>query len=159
MALSIKLTLLSLSNTTRVQSSREFIRQIFINRRQIFKFGWRLDRAEIIVIRGKAQSAVAPTVIVCFLLLLLLLGPWGSMAALWWEHRKIMKFGTLADIAMNSYLTNFGINRNNSITPPPVQKFNIQMVILITHEPLYLEKWNLVHLITPIMLITCNSLQ
>ncbi len=52
-----------------------------------------------------------------------------------------MKFGTLSDIAMNSYLTNFGINRTNSIAPPPVQKFNIQMVI--TLEPLYLEKMKL----------------
>ncbi len=50
----------------------------------------------------------------------------------------MMKFGTLVEIAMNSDLTNFGVSRTNSIAPPPVQKFNIEMVI--THEPLILEK-------------------
>ncbi len=60
-------------------------------------------------------------------------------------------------MAMNSDLTNLGVSKTTSIAPPPVQKFNIQMVI--THEPLILEKENLVHLSTLIMLITFNSLQ
>ncbi len=41
-------------------------------------------------------------------------------------------------MAMNSDLTNLGVSKTTSIAPPPVQKFNIQMVI--THEPLILEK-------------------
>ncbi len=82
---------------------------------------------------------------------------WESMAALWTEHGKMMKFGTLIIVAMNSDLTNFGVSKTTSIAPPPVQNFNIEMVI--TREHLILEKWNLVHLITLIMLITCNSLQ
>ncbi len=56
-----------------------------------------------------------------------------------------------------SSLTNFWISRTNSLAPPPVQKPNIE--IIIAHEPLILEKWNLVHLMTLIMLITFNSLQ
>ncbi len=90
------------------------------------------------LIRGQAQRAVAPIVIVWFFIF----GPWGSMAALWREHRKMMKFGTLVVMVINSDLTNFGVSRTNSIAPPPVQKFNIEMVI--TPEPLILEKWNLV---------------
>ncbi len=82
---------------------------------------------------------------------------WESMAALWREHGKMMKFGTLLGMVINSDLTNFGVSRTTSIAPPPVQIFNIEMVI--TREPLSLEKWNLVHLITLIILITCNSLQ
>ncbi len=50
----------------------------------------------------------------------------------------MMKFGTLIVMAMNSDLTNFGVSRTTSIAPPPVQIFNIEMVI--THEPLILEK-------------------
>ncbi len=83
--------------------------------------------------------------------------PIESMAALWREHGKMMKFGTLLGMVINSDLTNFGVSRTTSIAPPPVQIFNIEMVI--TREPLSLEKWNLVHLITLIILITCNSLQ
>ncbi len=49
----------------------------------------------------------------------------------------MMKFGTLVGMVINSDLTNFGVSRTNSIAPPPVQKFNIHMVI--THEPLILE--------------------
>ncbi len=82
---------------------------------------------------------------------------WESMAALWTEHGKMMEFGTLIGMVINSDLTNFGVSRTTSIAPPPVQIFNIEMVI--TREPLSLEKWNLVHLITLIILITCNSLQ
>ncbi len=67
-----------------------------------------------------------------------------------------MKIGTIVVMAMNSDLTNFGVSRTNSIAPPLVQKFNIEMVI--TPEPLILEKCNLVHLITLFMLITFNSL-
>ncbi len=78
------------------------------------------------------------------------------MAALWTEDGKMMKFGTLIVVAMNSDLTSFGVSKTTSIAPPPVQIFNIQMVI--THEPLILEIWNVVHLITLIMLITCNIL-
>ncbi len=110
------------------------------------------DLYDLIIIRGQAQRAVAPIVIVWFFIF----GPWGSMAALWREHRKMMKFGTLVVMVINSDLTNFGVSRTNSIAPPPVQKFNIEMVI--TPEPLNLEKWNLVHLITLFMLITFNSL-
>ncbi len=50
----------------------------------------------------------------------------------------MMKFGTLIGMVINSDLTNFGVSRTTSIAPPPVQKFNIQ--IIITHEPLILEK-------------------
>ncbi len=50
----------------------------------------------------------------------------------------MMKFGTPVEMVMNSYLTNFGVSRTTSIAPPPVQKFNIEMVI--TREPLSLEK-------------------
>ncbi len=89
------------------------------------------------LIRGQAQRAVAPIVIVCFIIIIIF-GPWGSMAALWREHRKIMKFGTLVVMAMNSDLTNFGVSRTNSLAPPPVQKLNIEMVV--TNESLVLEK-------------------
>ncbi len=112
--------------------------------------------AAIFIIRGRAQRARAPIAIVCFIIIIIFV-QWESMAALWTEHRKIMKFGTLIVMAMNSDLTNFGVSRTTSIAPPPVQIFNIEMVI--TREPLSLEKWNLVHLITLIILITCNSLQ
>ncbi len=101
------------------------------------------------------ESLLAAIFIIIIIIIIFV--QWESMAALWREHGKMMKFGTLVEIAMNSDLTNFGVSRTNSIAPPPVQKFNIEMVI--THEPLILEKWNLVHLITLIMLITCNSLQ
>ncbi len=47
---------------------------------------------------------------------------------------------------MNSDLTKFGVSRTNSIAPPPVKKLKIKMVI--TPEPLVLEKFNLVHPIT-----------
>ncbi len=50
----------------------------------------------------------------------------------------MMKFGTLVEMAMNSDLTNFGVSKTTSIAPPPVQKFNIKMVI--NREPLSLEK-------------------
>ncbi len=49
----------------------------------------------------------------------------------------MMKFGTLVVMAITIDLTNFGVSRTNSIAPPPVQKFNIEMVI--TLEPLILE--------------------
>ncbi len=50
----------------------------------------------------------------------------------------MMKFGRLVDMAVNSDLTNFGVSKNNSIAPPPVQKLNIE--IIKTHESLVLEK-------------------
>ncbi len=78
------------------------------------------------------------------------------MAALWTEHTKMMNFGTLVVMAMNTDLTNFGGSRTNSIAPPPVQKLNIEMVI--APEPLIVEEWNLVHPIALLMLITFNSL-
>ncbi len=96
-------------------------------------------------------------IIIIIIIIILLLFQWESMAALWREHGKMMKFGTLLGMVINSDLTNFGVSKTTSIAPPPVQKFNIEMVI--TREPLSLEKWNLVHLITLIILITCNSLQ
>ncbi len=65
------------------------------------------------------------------------------MAALWTEHTKMMKIGTLVEISMNTDLTNFGGSRTNSIAPPPVQKLNIELVI--APEPLIVEEWNLVH--------------
>ncbi len=68
----------------------------------------------------------------------------------------MMKFGTLVVMAMNSYRTNFGVSKTNSIVPPAVKKFYIKTVI--TPEPLILEKLNLVHLITLFMLITFNTL-
>ncbi len=43
------------------------------------------------------------------------------MAALWREHGKMMKFGTLIGMVINSDLTNFGVSRTTSIAPPPVQ--------------------------------------
>ena len=96
------------------------------------------------------------TVCALILLLLFFFRQWKSMAALWTEHRKMMKFGTLLVMLMNSNWTNFWASRTNSIAPPPVQKFNIEMVI--TFEPFDLEKWNLVHLIPLIILITTNTL-
>ncbi len=108
------------------------------------------------IFRGRAQRARAPIAIVCFIIIIIFV-QWESMAALWTEHGKMMKFGTLIVVAMNSDLTNFGVSKTTSIAPPPVQIFNIEMVI--TREPLSLEKWNLVHLITLIILITFNSLQ
>ncbi len=66
------------------------------------------------------------------------LGKWGSVATLWRENRKIMKIGTLVKMAINRDLTNFGLSKTNSIAPPPVQKFNIEVVI--THKPLILGK-------------------
>ncbi len=50
----------------------------------------------------------------------------------------MMKFGTHLGMVINSDLTNFGVSRTTSIAPPPVQIFNIEMVI--TREPLSLEK-------------------
>ncbi len=50
----------------------------------------------------------------------------------------MMKFGTLLGMVINSDLTNFGVSKTTSIAPPPVQIFNIEMVI--TREPLSLEK-------------------
>ncbi len=93
-------------------------------------------------------AGLAPALLLAaiFIIIILLLFQWESMAALWREHGKMMKFGTLVEMAMNSDLTNFGVSKTTSIAPPPVQKFNIEMVI--TREPLSLEKWNLVHLIT-----------
>ncbi len=118
--------------------------------------------ALVCFIRGRAQRARAPIALVCFIIIIIIIiiiifVQWESMAALWREHGKMMKFGTLVEMAMNSDLTNFGVSKTTSIAPPPVQIFNIEMVI--TREPLSLEKWNLVHLITLIILITCNSLQ
>ncbi len=49
-----------------------------------------------------------------------------------------MKIGTIVEMAMNSDLTNFGVSRTNSIAPPPVHIFNIEMVII--HKPLILGK-------------------
>jgi len=40
-----------------------------------------------------------------------------------------MKFGTLVVMVMKSNCSNFWVSRTNSISPPPVQKFNIKMVI------------------------------
>ncbi len=55
MATSIKLKVLSLSDTT-VQSSCEFIRQIFVNRQQLFIFGWEqsMSRAQNTKLTGGA---------------------------------------------------------------------------------------------------------
>ncbi len=78
------------------------------------------------------------------------------MAALWREHRKMMKIGTLVGMAMNSDVSNFWVFRTNSTAPPAVQKFNIEMLIPL--EPLGLEKWNLVHLIALFTKITINTL-
>ncbi len=72
------------------------------------------------------------------------LGKWGSVATLWRENRKMMKIGTLVEMAINRDLANFGVSKTNSIAPPPVQKFNIEVVI--TRKLLMVEKWNLVHL-------------
>jgi len=78
------------------------------------------------------------------------------LIALWTVHRKMMKFGTLVVMLMNSNWTNFWPFRTNSIAPPPVQsQFNIEMVL--TFEPFDLETWNLVHLVPLIMLITTNT--
>ncbi len=84
------------------------------------------------------------------------LGKWGSVATLWRENRKMMKIGTLVEMVIKSDLTNFGVSKTNSIAPPPVQKFNIEVVI--TRKLLMVEKWNLVHLIRLFMLITFNTL-
>ncbi len=110
------------------------------------------------IFRGRARRArpLLLLYVIIIIIIILLLFQWESMAALWREHGKMMKFGTLS-MVINSDLTNFGVSRTTSIAPPPVQIFNIEMVI--TREPLSLEKWNLVHLITLIILITCNSLQ
>lgn len=59
------------------------------------------------------------------------------MVALSTEHEKIIKFGTLVVMVMNSELTNFGVSRTNSIAPPPVQKFTF---LKVTFEPFVLEK-------------------
>ncbi len=84
------------------------------------------------IFRGRARRARAPIAIVCLLLLLLLLySSHESMAALWREHGKMMKFGTLIGMVINSDLTNFGVSRTTSIAPPPVQKFNIQIIKLM----------------------------
>ncbi len=59
-------------------------------------------------------------------------------------------------MAINRDLANFGVSETNSIAPPPVQKFNIEVVI--TRKLLMVEKSNLVHLIRLFMLITFNDL-
>ncbi len=62
-------------------------------------------------------------------------------------------------MAMNSDLTNCGVSRTNSIAPPEVQKFKIEMAITPEPLPLFNKKIKyLVHLISLIMLITFNSL-
>ncbi len=68
----------------------------------------------------------------------------------------MMKIGTLVEMAINRDLANFGVSKTNSIAPPPVQKFNIEVVI--PRKVLMVEKWNLVHLIRLFMLITFNHL-
>ncbi len=50
----------------------------------------------------------------------------------------MMKIGTLVEMVINRDLTNFGVSKTNSIAPPPVQKFNIKVVI--THKLLMVEK-------------------
>ncbi len=93
---------------------------------------------------------------ILFLLDSFFLGKWGSVATLWRENGKIMKIDTLVEMAINRDLTNFGVSKTNSIAPPPVQKFNIEVVI--TRKLLMVEKLNLVHLICLFMLITFNNL-
>ncbi len=79
---------------------------------------------------GAEPKGLEPLLLLYVLLLLLLLiiifVQWESMAALWREHGKMMKFGTLVEIAMNSDLTNFGVSRTNSIAPPPVQNSTLK---------------------------------
>ncbi len=61
-----------------------------------------------------------------YIIIILLFVQWESMAALWREHGKMMKFGTLVEMVMNSYLTNFGVSRTTSIAPPPVQNSTLK---------------------------------
>ncbi len=63
------------------------------------------------------------------------MGVYGSPMKGTWENDEI--WHTLG-MVMNSDLTNFGVSKTTSIAPPPVQIFNIEMVI--TREPLSLEK-------------------
>ncbi len=72
------------------------------------------------------------------------------------SHILLITLDDLLVMVITSKLTNFGVSRTNSIAPPPVQIFNIE--IIITHKPLVLGEQNLVHLITLIMLITFNIL-
>ncbi len=50
----------------------------------------------------------------------------------------MMKIGTLVEMAINRDLTDFGVSKNNSIAPPPVQKSNFEVVI--TRKLLMVEK-------------------
>ncbi len=54
------------------------------------------------------------------------MGVYGSpMKGTW----KMMKFGTLLGMVINSDLTNFGVSKTHLYSATPVQKFNIEMVI------------------------------
>ncbi len=59
-------------------------------------------------------------------------GYWDSKMS----HILLITIVDLLVIVITSKLTNFGVSRTNSIAPPPVQIFNIE--IIITHKPLIL---------------------
>ncbi len=61
-------------------------------------------------------------------------GYWDSKMS----HILLITIDDLLVIVITSKLTNFGVSRTNSIAPPPVQIFNIE--IIITHKPLILGK-------------------
>ncbi len=61
-------------------------------------------------------------------------GYWDSKMS----HILLITLDDLLVMVITSKLTNFGVSRTNSIAPPPVQIFNIE--IIITHKPLILGK-------------------
>ncbi len=69
---------------------------------------------------------------------------WESMAALLTVHRKIMKFGTLVEVVLNSNQTNSCVSTIFSIVPPPFQ----YSLFLITSEHFVLKTKFRVDLIT-----------
>ncbi len=52
------------------------------------------------------------------------------------SHILLITLDDLLVMVITCKLTNFGVSRTNSIAPPPVQIFNIE--IIITHKPLVL---------------------
>lgn len=62
---------------------------------------------------------------------------WESMPAIWTVHKKVMKFGTLIGVVLNTNLTKLCVSDTNSVAPPPFQIFTF--LLIITFQPFTLE--------------------
>ncbi len=62
---------------------------------------------------------------------------WESMPAIWTVHKKLMKFGTLIGVVLNTNLTKLRVSDTNSIVPTPFQI--VTFILIITFQPFTLE--------------------